>query len=136
MAGKLCFDALGTQRTLRGTAVHTATCLEMEPSLWLRGLFSKLCPAAVSQLPRASLNIVSCSLFISDVLACFSFWNSTWTGQRGMDLLLLTGRLFHFCSSQSSPVFGTLMKRDCKFSSIIRTSEASYWKIWRLNSNL
>lgn len=115
----------------RGTAVHTATQLEMDPSLWLRGPFNKLCPEAVSKLPGVSLNIISCSLFISHVLPCSSCWNSTWTGQCSMDLLL-TGRLFHFCCGQSSPVLGTHMKGGYKFLSIVRTLEPSFWNPWRL----
>lgn len=87
--------------------VHTATCLLMEPSLWLPGPLNKLCPEAVFKLPSVSLNIRSCSLFISDVLPYYSCWISTWTGQCGTDLALLTGWLFPLCFGQNSSLFGT-----------------------------
>ena len=85
------------------------------------------------KLPSVSLNIRSCSLFISVVLPYYSCWISTWTGQCGMDLALLTGWLFPFCFGQNSSLFGTKKWRGVV--SVHLSSghlEPSSWSLWRL----
>ena len=111
--------------------VHTATWLVTEASLWLHGPFNKPCPEAVFKLLSVSFNIRSYSLFISDVLPCYSCWNSTWTGQCSIGSAAFNW--LPFCFGQNSSLFGTLkIKEEVGLHLPSEYLDPSSWSLWRL----